>query len=222
MGVTFKLVQALADVLGVPPAKIVLPALDLVALGTAADIVPMQDENRILMRIGLKRMKERPRPGLKALMNVAGLSGKKLATSSIVFGMAPRINAAGRMGSADVAVELFLTKDQRRAQNIALQLNRANKQRQAMDQRVLVAARRQADGQAAAGAKALVLADTDWHPGVIGIVAARLVEEYYLPTVMISQMDPGQPRLIPQHRGLRPVRGSRSVQRHAREPRRPM
>ena len=190
VAVAFKLVQALGDVLGVPPAKLVLPALDLVALGTAADIVPILDENRILMRIGLKRMQERPRPGLRALMNVAGLSGKKLQTSSIVFGLAPRINAAGRLGSADIAVELFLTGDSGRAMRIAQQLNRANRQRQGMDQRVLVSARKQAEEQIAAGAKALVLADPDWHPGVIGIVAARLVEEFYLPTVMISQMEP--------------------------------
>ena len=190
VAVTFKLVQALGDALGVPPAKLLMPALDLVAMGTAADIVPMRDENRTLMRMGLRRLREHPRPGLAALINVGGLRGQRLSTSSIVFTLAPRINAAGRLGSANVVVDLFLTKDQRVAVSIAQQLNRSNRQRQGIDQQVLGEARARAEEQAAAGAKALVLDDEEWHPGIIGIVAARLVEEFYLPTIMISRMQP--------------------------------
>jgi single-stranded-DNA-specific exonuclease len=190
VGVTFKLVQALGDVLGVPPAKLLMPALDLVALGTAADIVPMIDENRILMRLGLRRLRERPRPGLKALIKVAGQTGRKMDSSTIVFGLAPRINAAGRVGSADHAVNLFLTEDHREAQLIAQKLHKANRERQEMDQAVLRVARERAIEQLESGATALVLADEDWHPGIIGIVAARLVEEFYVPCVMISKMEP--------------------------------
>ena len=190
VGVAFKLLQALGDVLGLPPGALLLPGLDLVAVGTAADIVPVRDENRVLMRYGLRRLKRNPRPGLRALLNVSGLTGRRLTTSSIVFGIAPRINAAGRMGSADAAVRLLLSRDQKEALSLAMELNRINRQRQMMDQQVLDTARAEAEKQIAQGARALVLADPDWHPGIIGIVAARLVEEFYLPTVMIAVREP--------------------------------
>jgi single-stranded-DNA-specific exonuclease len=190
VGMTFKLIQALEDVLGTPPGTLTLPVLDLVALGTAADIVPMRDENRVLMRAGLRKLSKSPRTGIEALISVAGLDTDHMTTSSVVFGLAPRINAAGRMGSAGVAIDLLLSDDYSEALDIARTLDAANQERQAEDKRTLEAATLEAEEQIAAGAKALVLADADWHPGVVGIVAARLVERFYLPTVMIV---PGEP-----------------------------
>lgn len=190
VGVAFKLLQALCDVLGAPQSMLLLPGLDLVAVGTAADIVPILDENRILMRHGLRRLKRNPRAGLRALMNVARLTGRKLTTSSIVFGIAPRINAAGRMESADLAVRLLLCRDVREATTLALELNRLNRRRQLLDQEVLDAARAEAEVEVKAGARALVLAHEEWHPGIIGIVASRLVEEFCVPTVLISAQAP--------------------------------
>lgn len=190
VGVAFKLLQALCDVLGIPPGALLLRALDLVAVGTAADIVPILDENRVLMRYGLRQLERNPRPGLRALMNVARLTGRKLTTASIVFGIAPRINAAGRMGSAERAVRLLLSRDEGEAMALALELNGINRQRQTLDQQVLDAARAEAEVQVKAGARALVLAHRDWHPGIIGIVASRLVEEFYVPTVMICAQSP--------------------------------
>jgi single-stranded-DNA-specific exonuclease len=142
------------------------------------------------MRFGLRKLEKSPRPGLRALLDVVGLSGKKLTTSSIVFGLAPRINAAGRMGSADTSVKLLLSTNQKEANDLAAALNRLNRDRQRLDQDVFDGAHRQAEEQVAQGARALVLWDEKWHPGIIGIVAARLVEEYYLPTVMITASIP--------------------------------
>ncbi|HQK21352.1 MAG TPA: single-stranded-DNA-specific exonuclease RecJ [Candidatus Latescibacteria bacterium] len=190
VGVAFKLLQAVCDALRVPPGRILIPGLDLVAVGTAADIVPVIDENRVLMRFGLRRLRKSPRPGLRALLQVAGLAGKELTTSSIVFGLAPRINAAGRMGSAETSVRLLLTQDEDEARSLARELNQLNRDRQGRDQDVFDSAHRQAEEQVAQGARALVLADERWHPGIIGIVAARLVEEFYLPTVMITGSTP--------------------------------
>ncbi|HDS74104.1 MAG TPA: single-stranded-DNA-specific exonuclease RecJ, partial [Firmicutes bacterium] len=190
VGVAFKLVQALEDVLGIAPGTLMLPALDLVALGTAADIVPIVDENRVLMRAGLRRLSRKPCVGLAALINVASVNRRNLTTSSIVFGLAPRINAAGRMGSASTAVRLFLATDDAEAFPLAQQLADANRVRQTEDKATLEAAIAEAEEQIGRGVRALVLADASWHPGVVGIVAARLVERYYLPTIMIAMSDP--------------------------------
>ena len=189
VGVAFKLVQALEDTLGAPPGTLVLPALDLVAVGTAADIVPIRDENRVIMRTGLRRLARSPRPGLASLVDVAGVREDRLTTSHVVFGPAPRINAAGRMGSAGDAVRLLLSEDRAQAMPIAQQLDAANRNRQSEDRATLAAAETEAREQFESGARALVLADRDWSPGIVGIVAARLVERFYLPTVMIALGD---------------------------------
>lgn len=190
VGVTFKLVQALEDVLGIAPGVLTLPALDLVALGTAADIVPIVDENRVLMRTGLRRLSQNPRVGLAALINVAKINRQNITTSNIVFGLAPRINAAGRMGSASTAVQLFLATDDAEAFPLAQQLADANRIRQTEDKATLEAAVAEAEEQLSHGVRALVLADASWHPGVVGIVAARLVERFSLPTIMIALTEP--------------------------------
>ena len=190
VGVAFKLLQALCDALGLPPDELLLPGMDLVAVGTAADIVPIRDENRVLMRLGLRVLQRNARRGLRALIKTAGLAGVRLTTSSIVFGLAPRINAAGRVRSADTAVRLLLTEDEREARALASELDQNNRERQQMDQRTLEEARELAEGYVAAGAQALVLADPDWHPGVVGIAAARIVEGFGLPAVLISLQEP--------------------------------
>lgn len=186
VGVSFKLLQALEDILGIPSGKLTIPTLDLVAVGTAADIVPVLDENRVLLRAGLRRLRSQPRPGLAALMNIANIEGGRMTVSNVVFGIAPRINAAGRMGSAEDAVRLLLTDSDVEAFQLARQLDTANRIRQAQDRSTLEVAVIEAEQQIAGGARALVLADANWHPGVVGIVAARLVEQFRVPAIMIS------------------------------------
>ncbi len=162
--------------------------LDLVALATVADLVPLVGENRALVRRGLAEARRARRPGLRALMAAAKCDPSQLDEGDFAFRLAPRINAAGRLYRADAGVELFLTEDGGRAEEIAVELSRANGERRATEQRVA--------GEAEAALRALpeqlreapglILAGRDWHPGVIGIVASRLVEKHHRPVVVIS------------------------------------
>lgn len=162
--------------------------LDLVALATVADLVPLIGENRSLVRRGLAEMRRAQRPGLRALMEAAKCDPERLDEGDLGFRLAPRINAAGRLYRADAGVELFLTEDEKRAETIAIELSRANAERRATEREVdaaAEAARRELPEQLRE-APALVLAGEDWHPGVVGIVASRLVERHYRPTLVIS------------------------------------
>ncbi len=160
--------------------------LDLVALGTAADVVPVLGENRILVRQGLKVLEETRRPGLIALKEVAGLEGKPVSYRDLVFRLAPRLNAAGRMGQARGALELLLSDDLNQARVQAGHLQNLNRQRQALEEKMLKEAvaiiRRQEMGKR----PVMVLAQEGWHPGVLGIVAARLAEAHNRPVAMVS------------------------------------
>ena len=162
--------------------------LDLVALATVADVVPLVGENRSLVKRGLVEMRRTRRPGLRALMAASKCEPTRLDESDLAFRLAPRINAAGRLYRADAGVELLLTEDESRAEEIAVELGRANSERRAREREVDTAAEaaRRELPEALREAPGLVLAGEDWHPGVVGIVASRLVERHHRPVVVVS------------------------------------
>jgi single-stranded-DNA-specific exonuclease len=170
--------------------------LDLVALATVADVVPLVGENRCLVRKGLAEIRRAQRPGVRALMEAAKCDPERLDEGDLGFRLAPRINAAGRLYRADAGVELFLTEDEGRAEAIAVELSRANAERRATELEVDSAAEtaRRELPEELRGARGLVLAGEDWHPGVVGIVASRLVERHHRPVVVISLAEDGSGR----------------------------
>lgn len=189
VGVAYKLVQALISVLKLDH-DIIKNYVDLAAIGSAADIVPMIDENRILVKEGLKRLNCTERPGIKALLQVTGMLNKPLGTGQIVFILAPRINAVGRLGNAARAVELLTTQNPEQALEIANVLEAENRQRKNIDEETFKMAQQIVDEKFDLSENyGLVLDQEGWHPGVIGIVASRVVEKYYRPTIMISILD---------------------------------
>ena len=184
-GVAFKLALALVRALGANDA-VVWRQLDLVALATVADVAPLRGENRVLARYGLKLMSDTPNVGLRALLRAAALDGKPLTAGRIGFILAPRLNAVGRLGSALRGVELLTTEDPHAANLIARELEELNRRRQELDQSTLDAARRQLDQLDLDSTYGLVIAGEGWHPGVIGIVASRVVEETGRPAVLVA------------------------------------
>ncbi|MFZ2088274.1 MAG: single-stranded-DNA-specific exonuclease RecJ [Desulfobaccales bacterium] len=163
--------------------------LDLVALGTAADVVPVLGENRILVRQGLKVMADTRRPGLLALKEVAGMNGKTVTFRDLCFRLAPRLNAAGRLGQALGALHLLLATDMEQARTQARILNELNRQRQSLEGEVLKQAQGLIRRQGLDRRAVLVLGQEGWHPGVLGIVASRLAEEFHRPVAMVSLKD---------------------------------
>jgi single-stranded-DNA-specific exonuclease len=185
-GIAFKLVQALVPVLGLP-ANLPYHLLDLVALATVADIVPLTGENRVLVRHGLKLLAESRWPGVRALIRASGLEGKEIRASQVGFILAPRLNAAGRVGDANDGLRLLLSDDPDESARLALMLERMNVERQGLDQRILEEAVEQVERERDPERDtALVLASEQWHPGVVGIVASRVVERYGRPTFLIA------------------------------------
>jgi single-stranded-DNA-specific exonuclease len=183
--VAYKLAQALSHATGGAHGERELEEdLDLVALATIADVVPLVGENRTLVRRGLRALASTTKPGLRALMAVSGVDPGKVNERSVGFALAPRLNAAGRLYRADAGLELILTEAPQRALQIAEELDRANRERRHVETQI----RFQAEAQIAAlGERSVyVLAGEGWHPGVIGIVASRLVERHSRPVVMIS------------------------------------
>jgi len=181
--VAYKLAQALWAAVG-RDARECQQDLDLVALATIADVVPLVGENRALVRRGLRALARTTKPGLRALMAVAGVDPAKANERSVAFALAPRLNAAGRLYRADAGLELILTADPARAAQIARELDAANRERREVEMRIRFAAEAQ---MAALGERpAYVLAGEGWHPGVIGIVASRLVERSHRPVVLIA------------------------------------
>jgi len=160
--------------------------LDLVALGTAADVVPILGENRILVREGLKVLGETRRPGLLALKEVAGMNGKTVSFRDLCFRLAPRINAAGRLGQALGALQLLLATDLNQARSQARILNELNRRRQSLEGEVLEQAKGLIRQQALDRRPVMVLGREGWHPGVLGIVAARLAEEFHRPVALVG------------------------------------
>ena len=161
--------------------------LDLVALGTIADVVPLIDENRILVKYGLKELTRGSRIGIKALKKVCGLSDTVITSYLVAFRLAPRINAPGRLSRARRSVTLLTTDDHQEAQEIALNLEQENTQRQQLEGRILKEACALIEVDPKFGErKSIVLASPEWHPGVIGICASRLLDRYYKPSVLIA------------------------------------
>ena len=198
-GVAFKLASAIGDRIG--KKEMALKYLDLVALAGAADIVPLLDENRILVKEGLTLINSNPRPGVAALIKSARMEIGNLTAGQIVFTIAPRVNAVGRLGDANRAVELFTTDDPVRAMQLAQVLEDENTKRRTIDEATfshaidIVETSVNFDDDLA-----IVLHDNDWHPGVIGIVASRLVEKFHKPTVMLTTIDgvaKGSARSVP-------------------------
>ena len=185
VGVAFKLALALARVLG-KNENFIWGMLDLVALATVADVAPLRGENRVFVRYGLRMLSETKSIGMRALIRAAGLSGKPLTAGRIGFILAPRLNAAGRLGHAIRGVELLLSEDEHQANVIARELEELNNKRQELDHATLEQAREKVLQMDLDETFGIVLADEEWHPGVIGIVASRLVEEFGRPTVLIA------------------------------------
>lgn len=185
-GVAFKLAQALVKVLALP-ANLPYHLLDLVALATVADIVPLTGENRTLVRFGLKTLADSRWPGLRALVETVGLARRPLRAGHVGFILAPRLNATGRIADAMDGLRLLLSDDEEAARDLARELETINARRQSMDQEILEQAvdhiEREVDLDQSYG---LVLARDGWHPGVIGIVASRLVERFGRPTIMVA------------------------------------
>ncbi|MBC7343538.1 MAG: single-stranded-DNA-specific exonuclease RecJ [Clostridia bacterium] len=200
VGVAFKLAQQVSRGLGMPKDAGIDAGryLDLVALGTIADLVPLLGENRVLTKIGLEQLNRSPRLGLKALREVAGIS--YVDSRSVAFGLAPRLNAAGRLGQALPAVQLLLTDSYQEAWEIARELDQINRERQLIEESIFQQAQGMAREQVEANSKFIVLSSPYWHPGIVGIVASRLVEEYYLPVLLIAlagRVGKGSARSIP-------------------------
>lgn len=187
VGVAFKLVLALAIALGLNTNECFKRYIDIVTIGTIADVVPLLGENRIMVDKGLKMLQQPFRPGIRSIIEVAGASNRPMNASSIAFAIAPRLNAAGRLGNATTAVELLLTKDENEARKIALELDAENKERQATEQQIYAEALELiASDPNFKKKKVIVLAKEDWHQGVIGIVASRINDLYYKPCILIS------------------------------------
>src|SRR5262249_31309636 len=201
VGVAFKLAWAICVRLGdgkkaSPRMRaFLLAAVGLAAVGTVADVVPLLDENRILVRFGLQSLCEGRSVGLKGLFPAPGLAdGEPLVAEDIAFTIAPRINAAGRLGQARLAVELLTTENAERAAMLAAYLEEQNKARQTVERRMFKQAKELiADRPEWADQPALVLEHHDWHAGVIGIVASRVAEHYQKPAVLIALTAPDQP-----------------------------
>jgi len=187
-GVGFKLLQAIEKKRG--KEKIVDSFIDFVTLATTADIVPLIGENRVLTKIGLNQINSNPRPGIRALAEISGIELGKISTGQIVFVLAPRINAVGRMGDAQRAVQLLTSQDQETASQLAQILEEENRNRRKIDEDTFLKAQELVENYIDVESDpAIVLHHEEWHPGVIGIVASRLVEKYYRPTIMMTTVD---------------------------------
>lgn len=192
VGVAFLLMAAVNAAMSKAgkPRVDIRPLLDLVALGTLADVVDLRGQNRILVKNGLLILGQGSRVGLAALKSACRFSpSASLGAGQVVFTLAPRINAAGRLGSSECALELLLTQDRNRAAELAEQLSHLNTERRDEENKILQEAIEQAEMQVAQGAMGLVLHSPGWHPGIIGIVASRVVESMHRPTVVLSQGD---------------------------------
>jgi single-stranded-DNA-specific exonuclease len=185
-GVAFKLAQALAGALDLPD-NLPYHFLDLVALATVADVVPLTGENRTLVRYGLKMLAASRWRGVRALVNTAGLAGRELRAGQVGYILAPRLNAAGRIAEAMDGVRLLLTDDDTEARDLARRLEHINERRQAVDERTLGEAVEELDAQVDLDRDyGLVLAREGWHAGVIGLVASRVVERYARPAILVA------------------------------------
>ena len=181
VGVSFKLIQALSQKLGLEE-KEYLKYLDIVCIGTISDIVPLIDENRVITKLGLKLVKQTKNIGLKALIEISDY--KEIDSITISFGIAPRINACGRMGKEKEALDLFLTENEDEARKIAQRLNEYNKKRQEIEKQIYEEAIEQIESEKEEK-QVLILGHENWHHGVIGIVSSKITERYFKPSILI-------------------------------------
>lgn len=194
-GVTFNLCMGLRKTLresgffATRPEPNLKQHLDLVALATVADVVPLTGANRILVTHGLEQLTAARRPGVRALKEVAGIAGAEVTAGQVGFRLGPRINAAGRLDDASVGLQCLLSKDYESALPLARALDAANAERQQIEKAMLHEALDQAGEAVERGAKGLVLSSEGWHPGVVGIVASRVVERFHRPTILIGVHD---------------------------------
>ena len=186
-GVGYKLMQAFALNNGLPMSDLEA-MLDLVAVSIAADIVPMVDENRVMTYYGLRRLNSNPNTGLRAIIRICGLTGKEITISDVIFKIGPRINASGRMQSGREAVDLLVSRDIADATRHARNIDQYNKDRKELDKRITEEANAILSQRIKAGSdkKSIVIFNKDWHKGIIGIVASRLTELYYRPSVVLT------------------------------------
>jgi len=188
-GVGFKLMQAFAKNNGIPFSRLI-PLLDFCAVSIAADLVPVEGENRILAFHGLKQLNQSPSIGLKAIIEICGLTGRELTMSDIVFKIGPRINASGRMQNGREAVELLVERDLQKALTDAIRINEYNEQRKDVDKQMTEEANEiVARLESQQHMQSIVLYDEGWKKGVVGIVASRLTELYFRPTVVLTIID---------------------------------
>ena len=180
-GVALKICQALQGMAGVEKR------LDLAAIATVADVVPLQDENRLIVREGLSRIAATARPGLKALLESAGLgTAGTVSADDLAFRLGPRLNAAGRLGDAKLGVHLLLTPDPAKAANLAAMLEEANRTRQRFEREMTADALNQLDLETLASSHVILVSGEDWNPGLIGLTAGRLCERFHLPAIALS------------------------------------
>ena len=186
-GVGYKLMQAFSISNGIGTAELE-GMLDLVAVSIAADIVPMVDENRVMAYHGLKRLNTNPNLGLRAIIRTCGMSGKEITISDVIFKIGPRINASGRMQSGSEAVELLTARDFKEATRLSQAIDQYNKDRKQLDKQITEEANAilEARGEMNSQKKTIVIYNKDWHKGIIGIVASRLTELYYKPSVVLT------------------------------------
>ncbi|MDE7426245.1 MAG: single-stranded-DNA-specific exonuclease RecJ [Muribaculaceae bacterium] len=186
-GVGYKFMQAFSISNGLGTAELE-GMLDLVAVSIAADIVPMVDENRVMAYMGLKRLNSNPNMGLRALIRTCGLNGRELTISDVIFKIGPRINASGRMQSGREAVDLLVARDMKDATARALEIDRYNRDRKELDKRITDEANSilEQRGEMQSPKKSIVIYNPEWHRGIIGIVASRLTELYYKPSVVLT------------------------------------
>lgn len=182
VGVAYKLCQAITG-------KKLLDDLDLVALGTIADVVPLTGENRVIVKEGLIKLAHTKRPGLKALIETSRIKGKKITPSFVSFILGPRINASGRMDTAEIALNLLMSESDDEASELARTIEMFNRQRQKIEEKILEEARDLIDREINFKEhKIIVIAKENWHQGVLGIVASKLADKFYRPTIVISKM----------------------------------
>lgn len=197
VGVVFKLIQALSIKLGLDP-KEYLKYLDIVCVGTISDIVPLTDENRVIVKLGLKLVEQTKNLGLKEILQSCGYS--KINSTTISFGVAPRINACGRMGHQEDALNLFLSKDINDVNELSAKLNQYNKERQEIEKNIFAEAVKQIERDNLENNTTITLLGKNWHHGVIGIVASKITEMYYKPSILLCEEDgigKGSGRSIP-------------------------
>ena len=197
VGVSFKLIQAISIELGLDE-KSYLKYLDIVCIGTISDIVPLIDENRVIAKLGLKLVEQTKNPGIRALLNAVGY--KEVNSTTISFGIAPRINACGRMGYEEDALRLFLTENVVEANTITDKLNEYNRKRQEIEKRIFDEAINKIENEEDKNTNTIILGDESWHHGVIGIVSSKITDIYYKPSILVcfeGEEGKGSGRSIP-------------------------